>query len=77
MVKVIVLYISYEWKAVEYDELFYSLFPGKNGCDFKYVNFKHNLKIDILSTQVNINLESMQEDLADGKFTQIQVITSH
>ena len=37
-----------------FDQLFNSLSPGRYGCDFKYVNFKHILGIDI---QVNITLE--------------------
>ena len=32
---------------------FNSLSHRKHDCDFKYVNFKHCLGIDILSTQVN------------------------
>ena len=41
--------------------------PTKRGCDFKYVNLKHNLDIQILFIQVNIILEYMPEDLNDGK----------
>ena len=36
------------WKKVT-QTLFNSLSPGRCGCDFKCVNFKHNLGIDILS----------------------------
>ena len=34
-----------------------SLSSGRYVCDFKGVNFKHNLSIAILSIQVNIILE--------------------
>ena len=47
---------------------FNSLCPGRCGSDFQYVNFKHNLGIDILSIQENITQEWMPEDLVDGKF---------
>ena len=31
--------------------------PLRYGCDFKYVNFKHRLEMDILSIWINITLE--------------------
>ena len=38
-------------------------------CDFKSVNSKHNLGIDILTIEIYIyTLEWMAEDLVDGKF---------
>ena len=43
-----------------------SLGPGICGFDFKCVNFKHNMGIDIRGIQININLEWMPEDLLDG-----------
>ena len=46
-----------------------SLPSERCGGDFKCVNFKHNLCIDILSIQVNITLEWMPEELVDGKWT--------
>ena len=36
--------------------------------------FKHNLGIDILSIQVNINLEQMPDDLTDGQSTLVQIL---
>ena len=39
------------------------------GSDFKYMNFKNSLGIDILSTQVNITLEWMPGDIVIGKTT--------
>ena len=44
-----------------------SLSPRRRGSDFKYMNFNHNLGIDILSTQINITLEWMPGDLVIGK----------
>ena len=38
------------------DPVINSLFPGRCGCDFECVNFKHNLGIDVLSIQLNITL---------------------
>ena len=40
-----------------------SLFPGRYGCDFKHVNFKHNFSIDILNIQVNIAWNEFQRIL--------------
>ena len=48
--------------------------PGKCDCDFKWVNLKHSLGIDVLSIPVNITLEWMPEDLIDGKSTLVQVM---
>ena len=47
---------------------------GRCVCDFKYVNFKHNFGIVILSIEVTITLEWMLEDLVDGKSTLVQVM---
>ena len=33
------------------------LSPGRCGCEFKYVNFIHNLGMDILIIHVNITME--------------------
>ena len=46
-----------------------SSFPGRCGCNFKCINFKHKLGIDILSIQVNFTLEWLPEDLVDCKST--------
>ena len=48
--------------------------PVRCGCDFKYVNFKHNLGIGILGILIDITLEKMPEDLTDDKSTMIQVM---
>ena len=44
-----------------------SLFLERCGCDFKWVNFKHNLGIGILSISINITLEWIPENLVDPK----------
>ena len=46
----------------------------KCGYDFKCVDFKHNLGIDIFSIHVNITLELMPVDLIDSKLTLFQVM---
>ena len=51
-----------------------SLVPGICDCDFKWVNFKDNLMIVILSIQGKNTLERMPEDLIDGKSTLVQVM---
>ena len=38
----------------------------KCGCDYKCVNYKHNLGIDILNIQVSITLEWTHDDFVDG-----------
>ena len=38
----------------------------KSACDFEFVNFKHNLGIDILCIQVYIALEYMPKNLTDS-----------
>ena len=43
-----------------------SLYLERRGCEFKYVHLKHNLGTEVLSIQVNINLESIPEKLVDG-----------
>ena len=35
-----------------------SLSPGRYSCDFKFLNFKHKVKIGISSIQVDITLET-------------------
>ena len=40
---------------------------GRCGCDCKCLNFKHNLRINILNIQIGITLELMPESLVDGK----------
>ena len=42
---------------------------GEIHNDYKCVNFKHNLVIDMLRLQVNTTLKWMPEDLVDGKST--------
>ena len=52
-----------------------SLSPGRCGCDFTFVNSRHNFGIDIiLSIQVNYHLEWMPGDLVDGKSTLIHIM---
>ena len=51
-----------------------SLSPEKCGCDFKCVNYKHNLGIDILSIEINITLKWKTKDLVEGKPTFVQVM---
>ena len=46
-----------------------SLWPRGYGCNWKWVNFKHNIVIGVLVTEVNISLERIPGDLADGKPT--------
>ena len=46
---------------------------GRCGCDFKCLNFKHNLWIDILNIQIGIAFEPMPENLVDGK-PKVQVL---
>ena len=43
---------------------------GRCGCDFKSINLKYNLWVDILSIQVYITLEWMPDDLVDGSSQQ-------
>ena len=40
--------------------------PGRWGWDFKCVNLKHNMEIDIFSIQINIIVEWKPEDPVDG-----------
>ena len=53
---------------------FNSLSPGRCGCDFTFVNSRHNFGIDILSIQVNYHPEWMPGDLVDGKSILIHVM---
>ena len=48
--------------------------PRRRESDFKCVNFKHKLEIDIFIIQVNVSLELMPEDHIDGKSTLVQVM---
>ena len=60
-----VLFVIFSfWKAMNDVN---SLSPGIRGRDFKHVNFKHNLGIDILSIQVKISLKWMPQVLFDRK----------
>ena len=54
--------------------MLYSLAPGRCGCDFKYIIFKHNLGINILSIQVDITVEWMPDDRIDFKTALVQVM---
>ena len=51
-----------------------SLSPRSCGHDFKCVNFKHNLRTDILSIQINIMLDWITEDFFGDKSTLFQVM---
>ena len=54
------------------------LSPRRCGCLVEWVNFKHNLVVQILNIEVNTTLEWMPEDCTDGWSTLVQVMaTSH
>ena len=42
---------------------------GKCGCEFKCVNFKHNIRIEIWCIQVKITVEWMPGNLGGGRST--------
>ena len=46
-----------------------SLPPDVCGCDFIWVNFKHNVGVGVISVQVNTTMEWMSTDLVDGEST--------
>ena len=56
-------------KLCDLANLFIYSSPGRYRYDFKYMNFKHNLGIDILSIKGNVTLEWISEDLVDGRST--------
>ena len=58
-----------------FQNLLNSLSLWRGGCDFKCVNFNHNLEIDILQIQVNVTLEWMTGELGvDCKSTLGQIM---
>ena len=53
---------------------FTSKSPWRFGCDFKCINFKHNMEIESVNIWVNITMEWMPEYIVDSKPTVVQVM---
>ena len=64
-----------QWKAqCAISRCFYSLVPGRFGCNLKLIIFKLTSRVDILSISCEIALSWMPQDFTDDKSTLVQVM---